>query len=92
VIPSQIGTVTESGTAGTAGATVTLSISKLAPSGYTFHYIRVGNVGMGSTIKIVDSKLKVETYDALADNTTIETVADPLIDFSQSNPYGEENF
>jgi hypothetical protein len=47
---------------------------------------------MGSTVKTLESKLDVEAYDALADNTTIETIADNIIDFSQSNPFGEDNF
>jgi hypothetical protein len=47
---------------------------------------------MGSTIKTLDSKLNEDAYDALADNKTIETIADNIIDFSQKNPFGEENY
>jgi len=34
----------------------------------------------------------IESIDLLADNLTIETIADNLIDFSQDNPFGESNF
>jgi hypothetical protein len=34
----------------------------------------------------------VEAFDAMADNFTIETVADSIIDFSELNPFGEQNF
>jgi hypothetical protein len=86
------GTVVETGVAGTAGASVKISIPRTVTVGNTFHYISTSTLGMGSTIKTLESKLNVETYDELADNTTIETVADSIIDFSQSNPFGEENF
>jgi len=32
----------------------------------------------------------VETVDTLADNFTIETEADAILDFSESNPFGED--
>jgi len=31
----------------------------------------------------------IENYDAAADNTTIETIADDFLDFTESNPFGE---
>ena len=34
----------------------------------------------------------VESVDTLADNFTIETVADDILDFSESNPFGEDNY
>lgn len=34
----------------------------------------------------------IETVDAAADNTTIETEADSVLDFSATNPFGESNF
>jgi len=34
----------------------------------------------------------VEAFDAMADNFTIETVADSIIDFSELNPFGEQNY
>jgi hypothetical protein len=92
LIPAQVGTVVETGTAGTAGATVKLSISGTATVGNTVHYINTVTLGMGGTIKILESKLKVESYDPLADNATIETIADNIIDFSHTNPFGEDNF
>jgi hypothetical protein len=48
---------------------------------------------MGETITVEVSKLQsVETYDDIADNTTIESFADNIVDFSQNNPFGEDNF
>jgi hypothetical protein len=48
---------------------------------------------MGDTIAVEASKLQsVELYDTIADNTTIETLSDNILDFSQSNPFGEDNF
>ena len=91
-IPSTTGIVAETGVAGTEGATVLLSIPRSATTGNTFHYICATNLGMGSTVKTLESKLDVEAYDALADNTTIEAIADNIVDFSQSNPFGEDNF
>lgn len=91
-ITTATGIVVETGVAGTAGATVKISIPKAATVGNIFHYILPTNVGMGSTVKILESKLNVESYDASADNKTIETVADNIMDFSQANPFGEDNF
>lgn len=34
----------------------------------------------------------VESFDLMADNFTIETIADNIIDFSETNPFGEQNF
>lgn len=34
----------------------------------------------------------VETVDAFADNSQIERAADAIIDFTESNPYGEDNY
>ncbi len=34
----------------------------------------------------------IETIDPIADNFTIETEADTLLDFSESNPFGEDNY
>lgn len=34
----------------------------------------------------------IETIDPIADNFTIETEADNLLDFSESNPFGEDNY
>lgn len=91
-ITTQTGIVVETGVAGTAGASVKISIPRAATVGNTFHYISTATLGMGSTIKTLDSKLNVEAYDALADNKIIETIADNIIDFSQKNPFGEENY
>ena len=34
----------------------------------------------------------VESVDALADNFTIETIADNILDFTETNPFGEDNY
>jgi hypothetical protein len=34
----------------------------------------------------------VESFDLMADNFTIETIADNIIDFSETNPFGEQNY
>jgi hypothetical protein len=43
-------------------------------------------------VTILPSKLTVELIDNFADNTSIEIYADTIIDFTQSNPFGEDNF
>ena len=47
---------------------------------------------MGDTITVSASKNTVELIDTFADNTAIETFGDNIIDFSQNNPFGEDNF
>jgi hypothetical protein len=34
----------------------------------------------------------VESVDALSDNFTIETIADNILDFTEENPFGEDNY
>jgi hypothetical protein len=34
----------------------------------------------------------VESFDLMADNFTIETIADNIIDFSETNPFGEQQY
>ena len=34
----------------------------------------------------------IETFDSLADNTTIESEADNILDFTEKNPFGEDNY
>ena len=59
----------------------------------TYYYINPVTIGMGDSITVEASKLQsVEIYDTIADNTTIETMSDNILDFSQSNPFGEDNF
>ena len=77
------------GTPGSIGAKVTWTPATTG----TYYYINTTTVGMGETITVEASKLQsVETYDDIADNTTIESFADNIVDFSQSNPFGEDNF
>ena len=91
-ITSSEALIVESGTAGTEDATVTITPSLTIAADSLFYYICASNIGMGSTATILTSKLSVETYDALADNTTIETFGDNILDFSQSNPFGDDQF
>jgi hypothetical protein len=81
--------VTVTGTPGSDGAKVTWTPNATG----TYHYINPTTIGMGDTIEVEASKLQsVELYDTIADNTTIETLSDNILDFSQSNPFGEDNF
>jgi len=91
-VTSVTGIVVETGVAGTAGASVKISIPETATVGNTFYYICSTSLGMGSTIEVLESKLNIESYDSLADNKTIETIADNIIDFSHTNPFGEDNY
>jgi hypothetical protein len=91
-ITTSTGTFIRTGTAGTFGATLKLSIPISSTIGNTFYYICATSLGMGNTIKVLESKLNVESYDAFADNKTIETIADSIIDFTHTNPFGEDNF
>jgi len=34
----------------------------------------------------------VESFDSIADNFTIETAADGILDFTETNPFGEDNY
>ncbi len=34
----------------------------------------------------------IESIDLLADNLTLETIADGVLDFSEDNPFGEDNY
>lgn len=57
-----------------------------------WYYIKTTTVGMGDTITVSASKNTVELIDTFADNTALETFGDNIIDFSQNNPFGEDNF
>lgn len=41
---------------------------------------------------VEQSGTEVETVDPSADNLTIETFADAIVDFSEQNPFGEDDF
>jgi hypothetical protein len=59
----------------------------------TYHYLDVNVSGIGGTLEVLQSKLEaVEPFDATADNESIETFADNILDFSEDNPFGENNF
>ena len=51
-------------------------------------------IGMTTLSFVVgESKLQnIESYDAIADNSTIESEADNILDFSELNPFGEDEF
>ena len=76
------------GTPGNAGAKVIWTPTSTG----TWYYIKTTTVGMGDTITISASKDTVSLIDTFADNTVIETLGDNIIDFSQNNPFGEDNF
>src|SRR6056300_1853477 len=48
---------------------------------------RYGNTGF-----VEEEGTNIEDIDDLADNRTIEEFADNIIDFSESNPFGENNY
>src|SRR6056300_218552 len=48
---------------------------------------RFGNTGVDDA-----DTINIEDIDKLADNRTIEEFADDIIDFSESNPFGENNY
>ena len=79
---------TVTGTPGSAGAKTSWTPTATG----TFYYINTTTVGMGDSVTILPSKLTVELIDNFADNTSIEIYADTIIDFTQSNPFGEDNF
>jgi|TARA_R110001632_G_scaffold79506_5_gene178062 hypothetical protein len=85
VAASEISVV---GTPGNAGAKTVWTPSAIG----TWYYIKTTTVGMGDTITISASKDTVSLIDTFADNTVIETLGDNIIDFSQNNPFGEDNF
>ena len=61
----------------------------------TYYYTNyeVDSEGMGAKIVVGESKLQnIESYDAIADNSTIESEADNILDFSELNPFGEDEF
>jgi len=99
--PLRIYTTTSpnTGTEITTGVTITGTpgvdglVTYMPTATGTFYYINPTTIGMGETITVEVSKLQsVETYDDIADNTTIESFADNIVDFSQNNPFGEDNF
>ena len=85
VAASEISVV---GTPGNAGAKTVWTPSAIG----TWYYIKTTTIGMGDTITISASKDTVSLIDTFADNTVIETLGDNIIDFSQNNPFGEDNF
>jgi hypothetical protein len=92
VVPSASASIVYTGTPGNADATVSITPTLTVANNTIVHYINTASLGMGATVEFLPSKLEVEQYDELADNTTIETFGDNIVDFSQNNPFGEDNF
>jgi len=88
LIDGQVST----GTPGTAGAKTTFNPPADIATNLNYYY-RTNDGSSYGKVSIVSSRIEnVESYDSLATNTSIETVADNIIDFSQVNPFGEDNF
>jgi len=99
IVPSEGSLVatTYSGTAGVANndPSVVVGLTWTPATAGSYYYLQsgVGNEYMGREIIVYADKLEnVDTYDAVADNNEIETIADNILDFSESNPFGEDNF
>jgi hypothetical protein len=99
IVPSEgsLVSTTYSGTAGVANndPSVVVGLTWTPATAGSYYYLQqgVGNEYMGREIIVYADKLEnVDTYDAVADNNEIETIADNILDFSESNPFGEDNF
>jgi len=99
IVPSEgsLVSTTYSGTAGVAiiDPSVVVGLTWTPATAGSYYYLQqgVGNEYMGREIIVYADKLEnVDTYDAVADNNEIETIADNILDFSESNPFGEDNF
>jgi len=93
VVPSA-GSLVSTTYTGTAGAN-NAGLTWTPDTAGSYYYLNsdVGNEYMGREIIVEPSKLdNVETYDDVADNQTIESFADNILDFSENNPFGEDNF
>jgi hypothetical protein len=78
--------VSKTGTPGANGAFTTWTPTTAG----TYYYINLDNDYLGGEIRVYESKIEnVELYDNFADNETIESEADNILDFSESNPFGE---
>lgn len=84
----------KSGTPGANNAVTTWTPTSIGD----YYYIHLdGSNGdkeyMGNKIVVVESPLdNIENFDTAADNTTIESEADNILDFSELNPFGEDDF
>ena len=93
IIPSQ-GSLVNTQYTGTPGAN-SAGLTWTPNTAGSYYYLNsdVGKEYMGREIIVEASKIdNVEMYDDVADNETIETIADNILDFSESNPFGEDNF
>ena len=80
------------GTLGNSGAKTTFTPTTTGTNAVTAgeYYYRTADGTEHGKITLVDSRIdNVEAYDALADNTTVGTFADNIIDFTESNPFGD---
>ena len=77
------------GVPGVAGAKVIFTPNKKD----SVYYTSDTQVGMGNSIEVEWSPLSnLDIFDPGADNFAIEKEGDLIIDFTENNPYGEENF
>jgi hypothetical protein len=93
IVPSigSLISTTYTGTPGTNSAGLTWTPT--TAGSYYYLSSALGNSYMGSTISVGESKIdNIEMYDEVADNQTIESFADSILDFSETNPFGEDNY
>jgi hypothetical protein len=87
-----VGGQVSTGTPGSAGAKTTFSPPSDINTSLNYYYRTVDGSSYGK-VSIVSSRVdNVEAYDSLATNTSIETTADNIIDFTEMNPFGDNNF
>ena len=86
---TEIVGITRSGTPGTSGAKTIFSPTTQGNSAGTYYYRKSDGISYG-TITLVSSRIDdVDAYDDIADNEKLEAFADNIIDFSESNPFGD---
>lgn len=93
IVPSQ-GSLVNTVYTGTPGAN-TAGLTWTPNTVGTYYYLNsaTGKDYMGREITVNASKIdNVEMYDKVADNETIEAIADNILDFTESNPFGEDNY
>jgi hypothetical protein len=93
IIPSS-GSLVNTLYAGTPGAN-NAGLTWTPDTAGSYYYLNsaVGSEYMGREIIVSESRIdNVETYDDVADNETIEAIADNILDFTENNPFGEDNY
>ena len=83
------GVLNREGTPGEEGAYIEWT-PEVADNTY---YLEVDTDTLGNEIEMLVSQLEdIEEYDPAADNTTIQREAENILDFSEMNPFGEDDF